>query len=43
MTKKELFIATPLMIITLYLGLFPDLVLDTILTSVSIVVEQLKI
>jgi NADH-quinone oxidoreductase subunit M len=43
MTKKELFITLPLLVITLILGLFPDLVLDTILVSVSVVIEQLKI
>jgi NADH:ubiquinone oxidoreductase subunit 4 (subunit M) len=43
MTKKELFITAPLIFITIHLGLFPDLIFDTILTSTSIVIEQLKI
>jgi NADH-quinone oxidoreductase subunit M len=40
MTSRELAILFPLMFLTLFLGLYPDVIFDTILTAVSINVEQ---
>lgn len=42
MTKRELATILPLTVLTLVLGIFPDLVFDTILASVSLVIEQSK-
>jgi NADH-quinone oxidoreductase subunit M len=39
---KEFCIILPLMILTLILGFYPDLIFDTILTSVSMNIEQQK-
>ena len=39
-TKRELCIIFPLLFLTFFLGIFPDLVFDTILTSVSFIIEQ---
>lgn len=38
-TKREYSLIIPLTVLTIILGVFPDLVFDTILTSVSMVVE----
>jgi len=43
MTRRELLTILPLTILTLLLGLFPDLIFDTILTSVSMIVETSKV
>ena len=40
MTFRELSIILPLFILTIILGFFPDLIFDTILTSVSMNIEQ---
>lgn len=40
MTVREICIITPLTVLTLFLGLYPDIIFDTILTSVSINIEQ---
>jgi NADH-quinone oxidoreductase subunit M len=40
LTIRELSIITPLLFLTFFLGLFPDLIFDTILTSTSIIIEQ---
>jgi NADH-quinone oxidoreductase subunit M len=39
-TFKEICIISPLSILTILLGFYPDLIFDTTLTSVSMVVEQ---
>jgi proton-translocating NADH-quinone oxidoreductase chain M len=39
-TIREISIMLPLLFLTFFLGLFPDLIFDSILTSVSIIVEQ---
>jgi len=43
MTKREYYTIIPLTILTILLGLFPDLIFDTMLTSVSMVVENSKL
>jgi len=40
MTFRELCIICPLTFLTLFLGFFPDIIFDTILTSVSLNIEQ---
>jgi proton-translocating NADH-quinone oxidoreductase chain M len=40
MTFRELAITSPLVFLTIFLGFYPDIVFDTILTSVSLNVEQ---
>ena len=40
MTFRELAILFPLVFLTIFLGFYPDVILDTILTSVSINIEQ---
>ena len=40
MTFRELAITTPLVFLTLFLGFYPDVIFDTILTSVSMNIEQ---
>ena len=42
-TKREVAILIPLLIMTFVLGFFPDLVFDTILVSVSTLVEKSKV
>ena len=39
-TFRELSIMIPLLILTFLLGIFPDLVFDTILNSISMIIEQ---
>jgi NADH:ubiquinone oxidoreductase subunit 4 (subunit M) len=39
-TVREISIMFPLIFLTFFLGIFPDLIFDSILTSVSIIVEQ---
>jgi NADH-quinone oxidoreductase subunit M len=39
-TFREISIISPLVILTFYLGIFPDLIFDTILSSTSTIVEQ---
>ena len=39
-TFREFSIVLPLLILTFILGIFPDLVFDTILNSISIIIEQ---
>jgi NADH-quinone oxidoreductase subunit M len=39
-TIREISIMCPLIFLTFFLGIFPDLIFDSILTSVSIIVEQ---
>lgn len=38
---RESFVIYPLLFLTIYLGIFPDMILDSILTSVSMIVEQI--
>merc|ERR1712127_374294 len=40
MTFRELAITIPLVFLTLFLGFYPDIIFDTILTSVSMNIEQ---
>jgi len=42
MTKREIVIIMPLTILTLFFGILPDPIFDTIGTSVAFVVEQMK-
>jgi len=42
MTKREIMIIMPLTILTLFFGILPDPIFDTIETSVSFIVEQMK-
>jgi NADH-ubiquinone oxidoreductase chain 4 len=39
-TKREFYIILPLLLLTFLLGIFPDLIFDTILTSISFIIEQ---
>lgn len=39
-TLREFSIIFPLLLLTFILGIFPDLIFDTILNSVSIIIEQ---
>ena len=39
-TKREFYIIFPLFFLTFLLGIFPDLIFDTILTSISFIIEQ---
>lgn len=43
MNKRENAIIEPLFILTILLGFFPDLIFDSVLTSISIIIEKAKI
>ena len=43
MTRRELFTILPLTFLTFVLGIFPDLIFDTILMSVSKIIEISKL
>lgn len=43
MTLREIAIIEPLFILTIFLGFFPDLIFDPILSSVSMIIEKAKI
>jgi NADH-quinone oxidoreductase subunit M len=39
LSKREIYILTPLLFLTIFLGIFPNVILDTVLSSVSVIVE----